>query len=208
MLAWYFWLAPISSMKIRPSAVTTSARKAAARRRSKQVVVKRLLHIARQRPFVGITRMVQKRTEVLPYEVVEDRPLGATRFVVRTCEAERRRPRRRIAATYLRLALYQHGGASWRGLCQPWIVSFQVLGAGHPGGPRIPPWRRQVRGVVACCCRTEVTVTLDSVGLALPSRRGHEGGDTAGAPIMTGSAASAVRRQVRRETARQVLTEP
>ena len=97
-------------MKIRPSAVATSARKAAARRSSKtqetvreyaalQVVVKSLLHIARQRPFVGITRMVQKRTEVLPYEVVEDRSLGATRFVVHTCEAERRRPRRRIATT-------------------------------------------------------------------------------------------------------------
>ena len=69
-------------------------------------------------------------------------------------------------------------------------------------GPRIPPWRRQVRGVVACCCGTEVTGTLDSVGLALPSRRGHEGGDTAGAPIMTGSAASAVRRQISKTRAR------
>jgi hypothetical protein len=66
-----------------------------------QVVVKRLLHITRQLPFIGITRMVQKRTKVLPYKVVEDRPLGAARFVARTWEAH---PRRRIAATYLRLA--------------------------------------------------------------------------------------------------------
>ena len=62
-------------------------------------------------------------------------PLGATRFVMRAREAERRpRPRRRIAATCLRLASHQHGSASWRGLCQRWIVSFQVLGARRSWG--------------------------------------------------------------------------
>ena len=67
---------------------------------------------------------------------------------MRAREAERRPcPRRRITAMCLRLASHQHGRASWRGLCQPRIVSFQVLGAGDPGGPRIPPWRRQVGGL-------------------------------------------------------------
>ena len=138
-----------------------------------QVVVKRLLHIARQRPFVGIMRMVQKRAEVLPYEVVKDCPLGATRFVMRAREGERRpSPRRRIAATCLRLASHQHGSASWRGLCQPWIVSFQVLGAGDPGGPRIPPWRRQVRGVIACCCGTDLRLVCACARRRSPQRWG------------------------------------
>ena len=111
-----------------------------------QVFVKCLLHVARQRFFVGIARMTQKRAQVLPYEVVEDCLLGATRFVLRAREAERRpRPRRCITATCPRLVSRQHGSTSWRGLCQPWIVLFQVLGAGDPSGPRIPPWRRQVR---------------------------------------------------------------
>ena len=69
------------------------AREAMHEHAAPQVFVKRLLHVARQRFFVSIARMAQKRAEVLPYEVVEDCRLGATRFVLRAREAERRPPR-------------------------------------------------------------------------------------------------------------------
>ena len=77
-----------------------------------QVFVKRLLYVARQRFSVGIAHMTQKRTEVLPHEVVEDCRLGATRFVLRAREAERRpRPWRRITAIFTSTAA-RHGADS------------------------------------------------------------------------------------------------
>jgi len=115
-----------------------------------QVFVKRLLHVARQRFFVSIARMAQKRAEVLPYEVVEDCRLGATRFLLRAREAERRpRPRRRITAICLRLVsprtstaarhgadCASHGSCHFRYL-EPAILADRGFrhGAARSGGP-------------------------------------------------------------------------